>query len=408
MKCGLLGRRLGHSYSPQIHKTLGSYSYSLFEVEPEELEQFLRSSDFQGLNVTIPYKKAVIPFLSELSPEAAKIGAVNTVVRRADGSLIGHNTDAFGFRSMAVRSGLNFSKKKVLVLGSGGASDTIFSVMEDLGAHPVRISRSGPNHYGNLFLHADASAIVNATPVGMFPDTEKAPLTLEGFPALEGVLDVIYNPSRTQLLLEAERRGLVTENGLWMLVAQAKESAEWFTGKKIPDDKIGRIYRALRVQMENIILVGMPGSGKTTVGKALAASLHRQFLDADTVLETSCRRTIPEIFQKDGESVFRSMETETLAQLGKQSGLVLATGGGCVTRAENYPLLHCNGTIFWLNREIQKLPTDGRPLSQSGSLDRMYAVREPMYRAFADYAVDNNGSLQNTLEQIMLHLEAEK
>ena len=388
MKCGLLGRRLGHSYSPQIHKTLGSYSYSLFEVEPEELEQFLRSNDFQGLNVTIPYKKAVIPFLSELSPEAAKIGAVTTLVRRADGSLIGHNTDAFGFRSMAVRSGLNFSKKKVLVLGSGGASDTVFSVMEDLGAHPVRISRSGPNHYGNLFLHADASAIVNATPVGMFPDTEKAPLTLEGFPALEGVLDVIYNPSRTQVLLEAERRGLVTENGLWMLVAQAKESAEWFTGKKIPDDKIGRIYRALRVQMENIILVGMPGSGKTTVGKALAASLHRQFLDADTVLETSCRRTILEIFQKDGESV--------------------ATGGGCVTRAENYPLLHSNGTIFWLNREIQKLPTDGRPLSQSGSLDRMYAVREPMYRAFADYAVENNGSLQNTLEQIMLHLEAEK
>lgn len=407
MKCGLLGRKLGHSYSPQIHKGLGPYSYSLFEVEPEALESFLKNGDFRGLNVTIPYKKDVIPYLSELSPEANRIGAVNTIIRKPDGSLIGHNTDSFGFRFMAERSGLHFEGKKVLVLGSGGASNTVYAVLEELGACPVRISRSGPNNYGNLFLHADASVIVNATPVGMFPDTDETPLTLDGFPVLEGVLDVIYNPARTRLLMEAEKRGLVAENGLWMLVAQAKESAEWFTGEKISDSCIETIHRSLQGLMENLILVGMPGSGKSTVGRALADLLHRRFVDADDALENTCHRAIPEILHSDGEPVFRQLETETLSELGKQSGFVLATGGGCVTRSENYPLLHCNGRIFWLNRDLEKLPTNGRPLSQAGSLNRMYEIREPMYRAFADYRIENNGSLTDTLQQIIRYLEEE-
>ena len=401
MECGLLGRKLGHSYSPQIHAMLGDYSYRLFEVEPEKLEGFLREGSFQGLNVTIPYKKAVIPFLAELSPTARKLGAVNTIVRRPDGSLIGHNTDYVGFRSMAQRSGLAFPGKKVLVLGSGGASNTVIAVLEELGAHPVCISRSGEDNYGNLSRHADASIIVNATPVGMYPAVEDTPLSLDGFPKLEGVLDVIYNPARTRLLLEAEEKGLVTENGLWMLVAQAKESAEWFTDSRIPEETVGKIYCALRGRMENLILIGMPGSGKTTVGQELARHLGKQFRDADTVLEETSGRGIADIIRTDGEAVFRGMETKTLAQLGKESGLVIATGGGCVTHAENYPLLHRNGVIFRLTRDTDKLPTQGRPLSQAGPLSEMRKRREPMYCRFADYTVDNNGSLDDTLTQII-------
>ena len=401
MECGLLGRKLGHSYSPQIHAMLGDYGYRLFEVEPEDLESFLRRGSFHGLNVTVPYKKAVIPFLDEMSPTARKLGAVNTIVRRTDGSLVGHNTDYAGFRSMAQRSGLIFPGKKALVLGSGGASNTVFSVLEELDAHPVCISRSGEDNYGNLSRHADASVIVNATPVGMYPSVEETPLSLDGFPMLEGVLDVIYNPARTRLLLEAQSRGLITENGLWMLVAQAKESAEWFTGSKIPDESIGRIYSALRSQMENIILIGMPGSGKTTVGQALAKRLGKRFLDADAVLEETFGRRIAEIIRTDGEAVFRGMETKILTDLGKQSGLVISTGGGCVTREENYPLLHRNGTIFRLIRDTDKLPTQGRPLSQAEPLSEMRKRREPMYCRFADYIADNNGSLDDTLTQII-------
>ena len=230
MRCGLLGRTLGHSYSPQIHRLLGDYEYDLFEKEPEEVASFLKSGDFTGLNVTIPYKKAVIPCLDALSPAAQALGAVNTIVRRADGTLFGHNSDYFGFAYLVRQSGLDVAGKKALVLGSGGASNTVVAVLKALGAEPVVISRSGENNYGNLSRHADASLIVNATPVGMYPNTGVSPVDLRQFPRLEGVLDVVYNPARTQLLLDAEALGLPCANGLWMLVAQAKESAEYFTG----------------------------------------------------------------------------------------------------------------------------------------------------------------------------------
>lgn len=345
MNCGLLGRKLGHSYSPQIHAHLGSYRYALFEKEPEELEAFLKNGDFTGLNVTIPYKKDVIPYLDELSPAAERLGAVNTIVRRPDGRLVGHNTDYFGFRWLVKKSGLAVAEKKVLVLGSGGASNTAVAVLWELGADVVVISRSGENNYENLDRHADAAVIVNTTPVGMYPNTGKSPLSLEHFPALEGVLDVVYNPARTQILLDASARGLITENGLWMLVAQAKESAEWFTGRKMEDEVIARIHRALRRQMENIILIGMPGCGKTTVGQQLAQALGRRFVDADEALEAKAGRKITQIIPAEGEAAFRTLETETLAELGKQSGLVIATGGGCVTQQRNFDLLHQNGAV---------------------------------------------------------------
>ena len=397
MECGLLGRKLGHSYSPQIHALLGAYSYRLMELEPEAVGPFLKAGAFTGLNVTIPYKKAVIPYLDALSPEARRLGAVNTILRR-EGRLIGHNTDYFGFRYLVEKSGLHVAGKKALVLGSGGASNTASAVLEELGARVVVISRTGENNYHNLSRHADAAVIVNATPVGMYPNTGVSPLDLGQFANLEGVLDAIYNPARTQLLLDAERRGLTAVNGLWMLVAQAKESAQWFTGAPISDDVIAPIHRALRQQMENILLVGMPGCGKTTVGQQLAQELGKKFVDADQALEETTGRKITDILPSQGEAAFRALETQTLADLGKQSGLVIATGGGCVTREENYNLLHQNGTVFWLTRELNKLPTQGRPLSRD--LGQMYARREPMYRRFADAAVSNDGSVEQTVREI--------
>ena len=405
MKCGLLGRKLGHSYSPQIHGLLGDYSYDLFEKEPDELASFLKNGDFTGINVTIPYKKDVIPYLAALSPAAQKIGSVNTIVRRADGSLFGHNSDYFGFVSLVKHSGIAVEGKKVLVLGSGGTSNMVVTALRDLGAAPVVISRSGLNNYENLHLHADASVIVNATPVGMYPNTGVSPIDLRRFPALTGVLDVIYNPAKTQLLLDAEKLGIPHENGLWMLVAQAKEAAEYFTGKKLPDSCIEKIHGILSRQMKNVVLIGMPGCGKSTIGNLLARKLGRKFVDADEEIIQLAGKSIPEIFAQDGEDAFRQWESDALAHLGKQSGLVIATGGGCVTRQRNYPALHQNGSIVWLERDLSLLPTDGRPLSQSNRLEEMYAVRKPLYEAFADVRVANTGSPEDTVTEILSKLE---
>ena len=408
MKCGLLGRKLGHSYSPQIHSYLGTYSYDLFEKEPEEVADFIRNGDFTAINVTIPYKKDVIPYLDELSPTAKKMGSVNTVVRRSDGTLFGHNTDYFGFTSMVRRSGIPVAGKKALVLGSGGTSNTAVKALADLGAQVVIISRSGENNYENLDLHADASVIVNTTPVGMYPKNGVAPVDLKRFPQLEGVLDVIYNPARTQLLLDAEAMGLPHDNGLWMLGAQAKEAAEYFTGTKLDDSMIETVHRKLSVQMQNIVLIGMPGCGKSTIGALLAKKLDRPMVDADAEIEQLAGKTIPEIFVQDGEDAFRNWETQVLTELGKRSGLVIATGGGCVTRQRNYPLLHQNGSIVCLQRDIQVLPTDGRPLSQANDLGVMYTKRKPLYEAFADFSADNNGTPEATVSAILAHLEGTK
>ena len=406
MRCGLLGRKLGHSYSPRIHRDLGAYSYALYEKEPEELEAFLKHGDFTGLNVTIPYKRDVIPFLDALSPTAQKMNAVNTIVRRPDGTLFGHNTDYYGFTSLVRHSGMEVSGKKVLVLGSGGTSGTAVKSLEDLGAQAIVISRSGKNNYQNLHLHRDAAVIVNTTPVGMYPNTGAAPVDLKEFPHLEGVLDVIYNPSRTQLLLDAEQLGLPNANGLWMLVAQAKESAEYFTGQTMDEDVIAAIHRKLSAHMENIILIGMPGCGKSTIAALLGQALDAPVVDADQQIAESAGMPIPRIFALEGETGFRRWETQVLARLGKSSGLIIATGGGCVTRPENYPLLHQNGRIFWLTRDLSLLPTQGRPLSESIPLTRIYAQRKPWYQSFSDYVIDNNGTPEDTVKAILACLEA--
>ncbi len=400
MRCGLLGRKLGHSYSPQIHRLLGDYEYTLFEKEPEELEAFLKSGDFTGLNVTMPYKQSVLPYLDELSEVAQRLGAVNTVIRR-NGKLTGHNTDYFGFRYLVEKSGLDVAGKKALVLGSGGASKTAMTVLEELGATVTVISRRGENNYENLDLSADL--LVNTTPLGMYPHTGFSPVDLSGFTRLCGVLDVVYNPARTQLLMDAERLGIPAFGGLSMLVAQAKEAAEWFTGKSVDDCEIARIEGSLRRQTENIILIGMPGCGKTTVGKRLAEALNRPFADTDAIIEEKAGMPIPDIFAKFGEAHFRALETQAAAEVGKQSGLVIATGGGMVTRAENFPLLHQNSSTIWLHRDVHLLATDGRPLSQK--LHALYENRRDFYEKFADHFVDNGGSIEKTVEDILSILE---
>lgn len=406
MQCGLLGRTLGHSYSPQIHRMLADYDYRLYEVEPDNLAVFLQSACYSGLNVTIPYKKAVIPYCDTLSDTANRLGAVNTLVRR-DGKLIGHNSDYFGFLSMVQQCGVSPSGKKALVLGSGGASATAVAVLEELGAKTVVISRSGSDNYNNLEHHADAAVIVNATPVGMYPNTDKSPVDISMFTKLECVLDLIYNPSNTILLQEAQKRNIPNRNGLWMLVAQAKESAEWFTGESIPDTVIAQIYRHIQKQTENVILVGMPGCGKSTIGKLLAQKLGRTFIDADEAVIAYGGKSIPEIFSEVGEDGFRALETKVLSEIGKRSGTVIATGGGCVTRPENYPLLHQNGRIIWVKRHIDALPTDGRPLSLANKPAELYAKRKPLYDAFCDFSVNNDQDIANTVTQIINYLQKE-
>ncbi len=400
MICGLLGRKLGHSYSPQIHDHLGSYQYRLFEKEPEDLEDFLRRGDFVGLNVTMPYKKSVIPYLDRLSPIAGKLAAVNTVIRR-DGMLIGHNTDYCGFRTLMEQTGLQLTGKKTLVLGSGGASNTAVALLQDLDAQVIVVSRSGQDNYGNLERHRDAALIVNCTPVGMYPNTGLSPVCLTDFPRLEGIVDVIYNPARTALMLQAEKLDIPCWNGLLMLVAQAKEASEWFTGTNISNDIVENIHSMLRRQMENIILVGMPGCGKTTVGKVLAKALGKEFRDTDQWIEKFTNTPVPQIIREEGVERFRQLETQAISALGKESGLIIATGGGCVTREENYGLLHQNGTIFWLRRDLDLLPTEGRPLSQAGKLEEMYKLRKPMYHRFSDHIIDNNGTLDEAVAQIL-------
>ena len=400
MKCGLLGRTLGHSYSPAIHARLGDYAYDLYEKEPEELADFLQSGDFTGLNVTIPYKKAVVPYCARLSETAQLLGSVNTLVRLPDGSLYGDNTDYDGFLSMVRLSGITLRGKKALVLGSGGASVTAQAVLRSLGAQVVVISRSGEDNYDNLSRHADAACIVNTTPVGMYPHNGDSPVDLAAFPHCQAVYDIVYNPERTALMLQAEARDIPAFGGLHMLVAQAKRASEIWQGKSIPDTETTRIEALLRRDTRNIVLIGMPGCGKTTVAAALGAALGREVCDSDALIVELAGMPIPEIFAQQGEEAFRRWETQAIARLSKRSGIILATGGGCVTRAENYPLLRQNSTIVWLQRDLNALPTDGRPLSQAGKLEAMYAVRRPLYERFADVIVDNNGTVEDTIHAI--------
>ena len=396
MLCGLLGQKLGHSYSPQIHAALADYDYRLFEVEPEDLAGFLNRTPFQGLNVTIPYKKAVLPYCAGLSEAARAMGSVNTLVRQKDGTLWGDNTDWVGFCAILDSLAIPVQGKKALVLGSGGAGVMAAWVLQNRGAQVITVSRGGPDNYENLDRHRDAALLVNATPVGMYPHTEGCPVDPGQFPRLEGVLDLIYNPAGTRLLLRARDLGIPCRNGLRMLVGQAKRAAELFTGQSLEDALTQEITARLAWQTANVILIGMPGSGKTTVGQALARRLGRDFADGDQAVEEATGQTIPQIFQTGGEAAFRQEETKVLSRLGKASGLVIATGGGCVTRPENRDLLRQNGIVIFLERPLDRLSREGRPLSLGADLEAMYRRRLPLYRQFADATVKNTGCPEET------------
>lgn len=415
LRAGLLGERLGHSYSPKIHHALADepYTYELFERAPDALESFLLGDEWDALNVTIPYKKAVMPYLAEISPQAASIGAVNTVTRMSDGRLYGDNTDYFGFDYTLCQSGVDVRGKVALVLGNGGAAATAVAVLRDRGATVVLLARSDisvggilPEPFETVYeKHPDATVAVNCTPLGMYPRfVGESPIDPAKLPHLEAVFDMVYNPARTALLQAAAARGIPTYNGLIMLVAQALRASEIFRG--IPHDPnckdiIDRTVSAIEHETANIVLVGMPGCGKSTIAERLAAALERPLMDTDAMVVDATGRTIPAIFAEDGEAVFRAFETEAVKKAGMMSGAVIATGGGVVTQACNQAPLSQNGWIVFIERDLDRLPTKGRPLSEAHPLAEMYGQRLPLYRAFANVTVSNNGTVDETVETIL-------
>lgn len=389
---GLLGEKLSHSFSPLIHSFLGDYEYRLFEKTPEEVMDFLKRHEFDGLNVTIPYKKTVIPFCAEISENARKIGSVNTILRLPDGRLFGDNTDYYGFYYLISQLNANIKGKKVLVLGGGGSSLTVRAVLNDLRAGSVvTVSRAGKDNYNNLNLHHDAQVIVNTTPVGMYPNDGVSPIELSAFPSCEAVVDIIYNPYRTKLLLDAEDLAIPCVNGLPMLVAQAKSAAELFAGSEIDDGKIGVITDKIYRLTKNIVLIGMPGSGKSTIGAALAKITGRDFFDTDVIITDKSGKSIPEIINGPGESVFRQMETEALRDVSKKSGCVIATGGGIVKKSENRRLIRQNSICVFLDRDLDALPADGRPLSLKNGIGALASERLPLYNSWCHYKVGVDG-----------------
>lgn len=407
-KFGLLGEKLGHSYSPQIHALLQDYEYKLYEVEKSNVEKFLKTTELSGMNVTIPYKKTVMESCVWLSEAAKKIGAVNTLVKH-EGGWHGYNTDYYGFSELVKVSGIDVKGKKALVLGSGGASNTVCHALNDMGAAEVIvISRSGENNYDNLGRHKDAEIIVNTTPVGMYPNNGRAAVDLRLFPECKGVLDVIYNPARTAIMLQAEELSILHAGGLYMLTAQAKKSSELFTGASIDDGVIAAITDRLGSKMQNIVLIGMPGSGKSSIGKKLSELTGKRLIEADAEIVKKAGRDIPAIFRESGETEFRRIETEVLSEIGKLSDCIISTGGGCVTRKENYPLLHQNGHIVWIKRDISALPVDGRPISQANPLDKLYAERKDKYASFADTEIVNDGTVEAAAKKIAEKWSPEK
>ena len=423
MTYGLIGGNLSHSFSKLIHEKLGDYKYSLFSLNEEDFKKMLSERNFDGVNITIPYKKTAMAFCDEISEIAKEIGAINTIYKKAD-RLIGTNTDYDGFLYMLKRAGISLGNKKVLILGAGGTSLTVQKCAKDMGASKISVAYR--NH--DFSLEKDANIIVNTTPVGMFPNNGEKIIDISAFPKCEGVLDVVYNPLLTDILLRAKEFGIPFSGGLPMLVAQATAAANLFTGSNYAADKNceqGRNYEAgksyetkneeilmwLLESLKNIVLIGMPGSGKSTTGKLLAKGLNKTFVDLDEIIIEKAGMSIQEIFEKHGEVFFRNLETEACSEYGKQKNLVIATGGGAILRKENMDALMQNGEIIFIERDIAKLAKDGRPLSKDlETLKKLYSERLPLYKKYSDHMIDcaenAAGSAEETASKITSILQA--
>ena len=403
---GCIGEHLPHSFSREIHQEIGGYAYVLKELSPEELPAFMAAKRFRGINVTIPYKQAVIPFLDEIDETARAIGAVNTVVNR-NGKLYGFNTDLDGLIRLIRRIGLDLNEKKVLIPGTGGTSRTAAFAARKLGARQVlRISRTGREgsltYEEALRNHSDAEIILNTTPCGMFPEPDAQPLLLEPFRRLQGVADVIYNPLRSRLVLDALARGIPAEGGLYMLVAQAVQASEHFLDTVYPESLADGIHERILRRKENVVLIGMPGSGKSAVGRILAEKTGRILADTDRIIMEKAGKTIPEIFREDGEAAFRNLESAVIRELSGQGSRIISTGGGAVLRPENVTALRQNGSLFWLDRDpVALVPSDDRPLADTeAKMKQLYAERRPIYRAAADETISVAGSPERIAAEI--------
>lgn len=398
---GLIGERLGHSHSKTLHGFLADYRYDLWPMPPDKVDAFMREGSFDGINVTIPYKKTVIPYLQEIGETAKRIGAVNTIVRRADGSLYGDNTDAYGMMEMARRAGMDFRGKKTLVLGSGGTCLTACDVVREHGGTPVVISRKGENNYENLFLHQDAAYLINTTPLGMYPNPHAQAVDLRDFPHLQGVLDVVYNPLRTQLLMQAQELGIPCEGGLSMLIYQGVLACEIFEGRPVERQRVIHAERSLRRSVTNLVLIGMPGSGKSTIGEKLAQRLNMPLVDLDTEIEKAAGASISDIFAREGEAGFRKRESEQVQRFGSIGGNVLVAGGGAVKDPMNRKYLRMNGYVAHITRDLDSLSMEGRPLSQSRDVLReMWQQRKPMYEACQDACFANHSTIDACVQTI--------
>lgn len=398
MKYGLLGKTLGHSWSQKIHAMLGNPSYELFERNEDELAALFSREDIGGLNVTIPYKKTVLPYLSSISPAAEKIGCVNTVVFGTDGSRVGHNTDYDGLTGTVDRMKIDLSGKRVLILGTGATSQTAYTVCADRGADVRKLGRAELPPKGS---DLEAAVLINCTPVGMYPNNGETLADPAAFHKLEAVIDLVYNPHRTRLLLKAAECGIPHADGLYMLVRQAAAASEYFLRSTTDTETEERILRTIRLETDNVVLIGMPGSGKSTVGALLAKRLHKKFVDLDERIEAAVGMPVPDYITAFGEEAFREAEVKVTQKAGKEHGQVIATGGGVVTRKENYASLAQNGRIYCLQRDPEALATGGRPLSAGGAaaLRALYEQRAPMYRAFADLMVEQ-GTVAETVTRI--------
>lgn len=401
----LIAKKTGHSFSPLIHKEFGRYDYGTKELEESALREFFEKREFLGLNVTVPYKTTVMQYLDEISDEAKQIGAVNTIVNRG-GRLFGYNTDKAGFEYTLSSSGVVIEGKDVLVIGSGGASKAIVAALGRFSPRSIRVLRHADNVPERIGEYLDAQIIVNTTPVGMFPNAYVSPIELSQFKKVDAVFEVIFNPLKTQLLLDAHHEGIPYFNGLSMLVAQAKAGCEYFSGMPVDDGEIERIQDIIQKKVTNVTLIGMPGCGKSSVGRYIAERLGKKFIDTDDEIR-SLGRTPAEIITSDGEDAFRSIESEVVRRCGMMSGHVIATGGGVVTRLENYDPLFQNGIIIFIDRSIELLATKGRPLSSGGldALKKLHKTRLPLYERFAHFTVDGNGSISEVGDRILALLK---